>query len=502
MDVQQILQGVRPLVGQVVPIRTVQEARPRIDFGDAYVVEVNVKVASKVIKALDSKFPRDSSQSTGHLRRFAKHTQLPETLRSHLIKGEPSPQTIFALIMPPLPDVDELRKVLAPFVPVPPAPDAENPSSSGPSVAPEDITLHTIQVPLLPPLNIPQADNWSATYWPVVFNPAAPKANIAPPPQILSRTRESIQPKAGHYLALASRVADEAEQSGRGRRVGAVVVDSELESQIEATGDEADSTRWADAVVAVAGDARYSRREAGAMSQSELHPGGGPNPAGETYNADLEGGPELHALMRAVDLIASVRRQADPEEKKPHLNPLEAYFLSQSEGFSEEVSDDSREHSPVAEKYQKTETDAIPKPSSSSHSKPAPRIRTREHGGYLCTDLDVYLTHEPCLCCSMGLLLSRFRSVTYPRPGRMMTGGLASEPVIAPTADTVETEQPSSTDDVPTEASDAAATSPPTREYYGLHWRKELNWRALGFEFLEDGATESEQRVEKVDFHA
>jgi tRNA-specific adenosine deaminase 3 len=25
------------------------------------------------------------------------------------------------------------------------------------------------------------------------------------------------------------------------------------------------------------------------------------------------------------------------------------------------------------------------------------------------------------------------------------------------------------------------------RGYYGLHWRKELNWRALGFEFVEDG---------------
>jgi len=24
------------------------------------------------------------------------------------------------------------------------------------------------------------------------------------------------------------------------------------------------------------------------------------------------------------------------------------------------------------------------------------------------------------------------------------------------------------------------------RLFYGLHWRKELNWRALGFEFVED----------------
>ncbi|PLB45423.1 putative tRNA-specific adenosine-34 deaminase subunit Tad3 [Aspergillus steynii IBT 23096] len=496
MGAQEILKGVQPLVGQVIPVRTVQEARPRIEFGDAYVVEVNVKGASKVIKALDSKFPRDSSQSTNHLRRFAKHTQLPETLRSTLIKGEPSSQTIFALIMPPLPDVGELRKVLAPFVPIPPTPDAENPSSSAPSTTPDEISLYTIQVPLLPPLNVPQADNWSAKFWPVVFNPAAPKANIAPPPQILTRTHESIQPKAGYYLALAFKVADEAEQSGRGRRVGAVVVDSELESQIETTGDDAE-TRWADAVVAVAGDARYSRREAGAMSQSELHLGAGPNPASETYNPDLEGGPELHALMRVVDLIAGVRRQASLEEERPHLNPLEAYFLSKSESFSEDALDESREHSPVAEKYQKTEKEAIPRSSSSGDSKLAPRIRTREHGGYLCTDLDVYLTHEPCVCCSMGMLLSRFRSVTFPRQGRMMTGGLASEPVVAPTADTDEIDEPSK--DGPTEESNDTA-SQSNREYYGLHWRKELNWRALGFEFIENGS--SDQGTEKVDFHA
>lgn len=399
--------------------------------------------------------------------------------------------------MPPLPDPDELRKVLAPFVPTSPSTEAENSSSTAPSIAPEDITLHTLQVPLLPPLNVPQAEAWSSKFWPVVFNPAGHRATIAPPPQALSRTHESIRQQAGHYLALASKVADEAEQSGRGRRVGAVVVDSKLESQTETTGDD-DDTRWTDAVVAVAGDVRYSRQEAGAMPQSELHGGAGPNPARETYNADLEGGPELHALMRVVDFISSVRRQANVEEENPHLSPLEAFFLSKSTCFAEDALDDSREHSPVAEKYQKTEKEAIPRTSSSGHeNRPMPRIRTRDQGGYLCTDLDVYLTHEPCVCCSMGMLLSRFRSVTFPRNGRMMTGGLASEPVVAPTADTDKTDEPST--DEPTGESDGAA-SQANREYYGLHWRKELNWRALGFEFVEDGS--SDQRIEKIDFHA
>lgn len=33
MDVQEILRGVEPLSGQVIPVRTVQEARPREEFG-------------------------------------------------------------------------------------------------------------------------------------------------------------------------------------------------------------------------------------------------------------------------------------------------------------------------------------------------------------------------------------------------------------------------------------------------------------------------------------
>jgi hypothetical protein len=33
MNVQEILQGVEPLAGQVIPVRTVQEARPLEEFG-------------------------------------------------------------------------------------------------------------------------------------------------------------------------------------------------------------------------------------------------------------------------------------------------------------------------------------------------------------------------------------------------------------------------------------------------------------------------------------
>lgn len=74
--------------------------------------------------------------------------------------------------------------------------------------------------------------------------------------------------------------------------------------------------------------------------------------------------------------------------------------------------------------------------------------------GYLCHDLEIYLTHEPCVMCSMALLHSRFGRVVF---GQRMpeTGGLCSD------------EQ-----------------SPG----YGLFWRKELNWCLLAWQLeMDDG---------------
>lgn len=93
----------------------------------------------------------------------------------------------------------------------------------------------------------------------------------------------------------------------------------------------------------------------------------------------------------------------------------------------------------------------------------------------------------------MGMLLSRFRSVIFPRRGRLESGGLSSEPVVGPVAD--ELEQAA-------EADASAVDRQDERGYYGLHWRKELNWRALGFEFVEDGDVDVESEAEMPIFHA
>lgn len=82
-------------------------------------------------------------------------------------------------------------------------------------------------------------------------------------------------------------------------------------------------------------------------------------------------------------------------------------------------------------------------------------------GGYLCHNLEIYLTHEPCVMCSMALLHSRFGKVVFGK--RMpLTGGLCGE-----TATTKYEEK----------AAPANAGLG-----LGLFWRKELNWSFLAWE--------------------
>lgn len=84
----------------------------------------------------------------------------------------------------------------------------------------------------------------------------------------------------------------------------------------------------------------------------------------------------------------------------------------------------------------------------------------REHpnkDGYLCHGLELYVTHEPCVGCSMGILHSRMGKVVFcnhmPR-----TGGLSS-------------------DDRP----DGGGRG------LGLFWRRELNWSLLAWEWEREG---------------
>lgn len=82
--------------------------------------------------------------------------------------------------------------------------------------------------------------------------------------------------------------------------------------------------------------------------------------------------------------------------------------------------------------------------------------------GYLCVDLDIFLTNEPCVMCSMAILHSRFRRCIFAK--RMpLTGGM--------TADTAEGSAPLQ-----------------GGLQHGMFWRpSELNWKFLAWEYKTDG---------------
>lgn len=333
-----------------------------------------------------------------------------------------------------MPERTELESLLQPFAPVPAPPD---PSSSSNNEAEDErcaIRIQPVQVPLQPPTSQEQAQTWTKTLWPTVYNAAARPASHSPPPMALAQTKASIEHRAGLYLSLAQRVAGEAWQLGRGRGVGVVVVDP----AITTSGPGDSSADPMAAVVAVAGDARYYYKPDNDDGNDKSTKSSSSGPASQqrpnTYDPDNEGRPEHHAMMRAASMVSHKRlssssSSSSPPPLIPPSTPLESHFLS---------------------------TTPIPPPSS---------------GGYLCTSLDVYSTHEPCLCCAMGMLLSRFRAVVIPAKRKQKQKQESSSVGAALDAETG----------------------------YGLHWRAELNWRAVGFEFFEDVDGDRDDNDEEED---
>lgn len=89
-----------------------------------------------------------------------------------------------------------------------------------------------------------------------------------------------------------------------------------------------------------------------------------------------------------------------------------------------------------------------------------------DEDGYLCHDLELYCSHEPCVMCAMAIVHSRFGRVVFAR--RMpRTGGLCADGELG----------------------------------HGLFWRKELNWTLLAWQWIGEG-DDSTTRNGEDDLHA
>lgn len=304
------------------------------------------------------------------------------------------------------------------------------------------LVLNTLPVPAFAPTSKEQADEWSAKYWPISYKNTNP---YGPHPALVARATADVQPDAGLYLALADKVAKEAREVGHGEGVGCVIIERK----------EGRKGRGLEDVIVVAGDARWA-----------------PLPCDNDTSKEGCGNIMAHAIMRAIGMIAQMRLQqgevakaatdaADRVDEAPSSPPAKR---------KQALTSDEQASKP-AKQPDETGRIFVDRPLTSLETEFFERDKLAPNG-YLCTDLDIYITHEPCVMCSMAMLHSRFRYAVFER--RMAKTG-------AMTAD----------------GGEGLAEG----LGYGLFWRpSELNWKFLAWEYKADDqkSSDASQNVEKT----
>ncbi|KAK4460309.1 tRNA-specific adenosine deaminase subunit tad3 [Cladorrhinum samala] len=166
-------------------------------------------------------------------------------------------------------------------------------------------------------------------------------------------------------------------------------------------------------IVALAGDARWCQR----------------GKCGPTGN------PMAHAVMRAISMVAQKLVRSENRQTQTSQTPILEF-----EAFQDK---------PILLDEKKVFELEHPSPD-----------------GYLCHGLEMYLTHEPCVMCSMAILHSRMGKVVF-RHRMPLTGGLSAE--------------------------DRGQGHPSLKgadggRGLGLFWRRELNWSLVAWEWESSGA--------------
>lgn len=256
--------------------------------------------------------------------------------------------------------------------------------------SPLEPLIQEIPAPVFAPTSAVQAAQWSSNYWPTIYKNTNP---YGPHPSMVRRAELElmVDNRADEYMDLARKVAGECEKGKHGIGIGAVIVERSKEAG------------HIPRVVAVAGDARFRGLVAGTHDEN-----GG--------MSDSQGNVMGHAVLRAIAMVADKRLALEESERGKILSP-------------------KRQDPAVFTSY--------PLTLSEMHYASIPDNLTT--GGYLCVDLELYLTHEPCIMCAMAILHSRFGRVAF---GQAMptTGALSAE------FGSLE---------------------------YGLFWREQLNWKYL-----------------------
>lgn len=275
------------------------------------------------------------------------------------------------------------------------------------------LELREVTVPKLAPTSPEQAADWSAKYWPCFYRKTNP---FGAHPGAIAKGEEELQdPQEGcmgveEALRLAHAASNETATRGYGMGPGCVILER---------------TENGTEIIAVAGDARKM-----ALPGGEYNEEGG-------CNGNVMG----HAIMRAIGMVGRKRLRCASQPISTRAAKAERGFELCGLDHDESARDAFFLDLPLTpleeEHYVKDNLKA---------------------DGYLCLRLEIFLTHEPCVMCSMALVHSRVGRVIFEK--RMaQTGGLTAEMVSNDTG--------------------------PAGLGYGLAWRKELNWQFMCWEFAE-----------------
>ncbi|KIV98947.1 uncharacterized protein PV09_09332 [Verruconis gallopava] len=393
--------------GTLTPLRTKAEVQASTETASAYIVEVPNQSASDLLNVLRGVVPAEVTSSLQHLRRFVK----PEFLPRHIgvagsnTSADGEARSLAESSTEPLSSPRQARSTTSHVLVCPTATISlsalerlfQDHVELFKPLSPE---VREIVVPIFAPTSAEQASSWSEKYWPTIYRNTNP---YGPHPSLVKRAELELVANgdADRYVNLARCVADCGSDQGLGIGVGAVVVERVNGSK---------KTR----IVAVAGDARFA--DIARHDSPEC-----PHTPGQGFSGNVMG----HAVLRAIAMVAQKRRVL-AQLSEGVASPVENEFrdLISSEITQEPWPFTARPVSDLEELYLKAADNLTP-------------------NGYLCLDLEIYLTHEPCVMCAMAILHSRFSRVVF---GKRVpkTGALYAE-------------------------QDSLG--------HGLFWRDQLNWK-------------------------
>ncbi|KAH9908089.1 cytidine deaminase-like protein [Xylariomycetidae sp. FL2044] len=465
--------------GTLVPLKTTLELRENLSIGLAYITRAPTKLTNDVVTVARALTGDDAAKNVPHLRRCSKPCDLPPHLKTQFM-NEASGRAIHTgksnwlyIMLGPKDEIpyEELVRGLSTI-------DGIR----------DDIFVGIIPVPLLAPTSQVQANMWSQQFWQTVYRKNNP---LGPHPSNICRTTTTVSRDASVWMTIAHQIAKKSQKAGFGEPIGAVIIkrtipgkpdpyrvssgkDDGTKGTVAENENENKTTRLENVngdVLATNGEAdkEYSERPDALPNGTRVSKALSDVSKSETQETD-PGQPEIEEKETTqVVAVAADARWYQQTKTGQTGNPMAHAAL--------------RAISMVAQKLVRAENK--PKPTQeimefeSFQDKPLlddeQVVFDADHpspDGYLCHELELYMTHEPCTMCAMGILHSRMGRITY-RHRMPLTGGMSSE----------DRSQDLCGNPEPCERGSCGGG-----QGLGLHWRKELNWSMLGWEFETDSA--------------